>query len=428
MALDMGGAGAHVQHQGAAGVAPGRQRGHVDLRHVGQRRMRGLPGAVGGVLVGRVVGEPAHLPAHLGQPVRRHGGAHAVAGGAAIGQGDAGTAHCSADIGFLHELATRRAAETGQVAGGVFLGRAHVPAVQGAGGVGFPGGQAGDGEAHCAGAVSQRLGRRLRCGQVGGADAAKAPLRAMVQHLPGQQPADGAVAQRRHRVGDAGVHQALGADDAAGAAGTVDDHPGGRVRRQVSHPQRQLGAGHAGAAGDAHRGVFVEAAGVQHHHVGLRVQQGLHLLGRQAGRVPLVLDQFAEALAGHVDIAEQLAAGVTPAGQAANEQVHPGVAQGLQLPRGGRGQAFAVVVDGDGHVAPRQPPGRVQRDAAGADLHRPQRVGLGERVFLAHVDQGDLGAVEQQLPHLGGGQQGDVWRGHAPSFERSHRLGSMALL
>ena len=156
------------------------------------------------------------------------------------------------------------------------------------------------------------------------------------------------------------------------------------------------------------------------------------------GRVAHMLDQFAKALAGHVDVAEQLAAGVTPAGQAAVQQVHLAVAQRLQRARGGRGQAFAVVEDGDGHVQPRQPPRRVQGQAASAELHRPQRVGLGKRVFFTHIDQGDLAACQQVRPHLGGAEAGQIGArglglvqgvGHqAASLDRSHRFGNMALL
>jgi hypothetical protein len=72
--------------------------------------------------------------------------------------------------------------------------------------------------------------------------------------------------------------------------------------------------------------------------------------------------------------------------------------------RGRFGQAFAVVVDHHRHVAARQPPGRVELEPRARDLHREQRVLLRERVFLAHVEQRDLAALQQHRAHVVGGQ------------------------
>ena len=61
----------------------------------------------------------------------------------------------------------------------------------------------------------------------------------------GEFPAHGAVAQRHDLVGDAGAAQALGAQDAAGAAGAVDHHQGLRVGRDIADAVGQFAAGHA---------------------------------------------------------------------------------------------------------------------------------------------------------------------------------------
>ncbi len=148
----------------------------------------------------------------------------------------------------------------------------------------------------------------------------KAARLAVGQRLPGQGPADGAVTQGGHRVGHAGIDQRLGADDAAGAPGAVDDNARGRIRRQFTGAQHQFGTGHADAGGDAHGLVFLEAAGVEHHHVGVAVEQRLHFFGGQGRRVTLAFHQFAKGLARHVHVNEQLATGAAPAVEAAFEQ------------------------------------------------------------------------------------------------------------
>jgi hypothetical protein len=200
-----------------------------------------------------------------------------------------------------------------------------------------------------------------------------------------------------------------------------------RVRRERAGPQHQLGARHAGGARDAHGAVLVEAARVEHHHVGLRVDQRLHLLRRQRGRVPLVLDQFAEGLARHVDIAEQLAAGRSPAVEPACERVHVGVAQRCEaLGRGGHAvDTVLFAVQHDPRVAPWNAPRRVAFDQVERQVRGPQRVDLRVGVFLAQVDERDLVAGEQVPADIGEGEgrESHAWRSSA---ERSHRLGSRA--
>jgi hypothetical protein len=244
---------------------------------------------------------------------------------------------------------------------------------------------------------------------MGRADRPETPLLAMVELEAGEQPADRAVAQRRHRIRDAGVDQRLRADQAARAAGAVDDDARGRVRRQVACPQHQLGTGHAGAGGDAHRAVLVPAAHVEHDHVGAGVEQRLHFFGRQRRRAGVVLDEFAEGLARHIDVAEQFAAAAPPAVEPAVEQAHRRPARCGEPARGRFGQAFAVVVDHHRHISARQPPGRVELEPRARDLHCEQRVFLRERVFLARVEQRDLAALQQHRAHVFGGQPRQFW-------------------
>ncbi|MOA00750.1 hypothetical protein D3C78_1201230 [compost metagenome] len=167
------------------------------------------------------------------------------------------------------------------MAGGVFLGSAYVEQVGCTCGVVLPLAQPGGIDACHVGTVGHGAGADgcLFTGLL--ADFTETPRLAVLQLLAGEGPADGAVAQRGYRVGDAGIYQRLRADQAAGTPGAVDDHPRGRIRRQFGDAQHQLSAGHADPAGDAHVLIFVEAAGIQHHHVGLRIQQRLHFLGGQ---------------------------------------------------------------------------------------------------------------------------------------------------
>ncbi len=103
------------------------------------------------------------------------------------------------------------------------------------------------------------------------------PLLLVRQRLAGQRPADSAIAQGMDRVWHAGVDQRLGADDAAGASGAVDDNRRLRGGRQALYPQGQLAAGHADAAGDAHGLVLIEAPGVDDHHLLPAVDERLNL-------------------------------------------------------------------------------------------------------------------------------------------------------
>ncbi|MNN04720.1 hypothetical protein D3C81_1174500 [compost metagenome] len=321
-------------------------------------------------------------------------------------------------VGFLHQLAARRAGEARQVAIGIFLGCADIEAVQRPprlgqrrhGVVGNP--------LH-AGLVGNRPGAATGLRAVGGVHRhRRAPAGAMVEGLPRQGPADGAVAQRGHRVREAGIDQGLRADDAARTACAVHDDPRLRVRRQLPHAQHQFRAGQAGGRGNAHSLVFVEAARVHDNHVGLFVDERLHFPRGQRRRMALRLHQLAERLARHVHVAEYLAAGGDPGCQPAVEPRHIRVAQPVQHRRRARRQILARVlpIDHDPRIAARNPPPRFQFELREREVGRPERMLLGVGVFLAHVDQRDLGAVEQRLPH---GQAGDGGK-HGGNHGRQH--------
>ncbi|MNN51368.1 hypothetical protein D3C81_1660000 [compost metagenome] len=122
----------------------------------------------------------------------------------------------------------------------------------------------------------------------------------------------------------------------------------------------------------------------------------------------LGLHQFAEGLARHVDVAEQLATGVAPAGEPAFEQSHVAVAEFAQALGGDPGQAFAIVIDGDRGIAAGYSGENFQFQLRQRDVGGEQRVRLGERVFLADVDQGHLAAIEQGGADIVEGAMGDL--------------------
>jgi hypothetical protein len=141
------------------------------------------------------------------------------------------------------------------------------------------------------------------------------------------------------------------------------------------------------------------------------------------------LDQFAERLAVGIDVLEQLVAGVGPALQSALQGMNIGVAERGQALAGRRDQALAIVVEHDLGVLARDAIKDLQLQPAQRQLRGEQRVGLGEGVFLAQVDQGDLAAGDQVVADLArrDGQQGHGVISTGVGFERSQRLGRVVL-
>ena len=245
------------------------------------------------------------------------------------------------------------------------------------------------------------------------------------QFLAGQGPANGAVAQGGDAVGQARIHQGLGANDAAGATRAVDHDVGVGVRRQGGGAQHQLGPWHADAARDAHGLVLVKPARIQHHQIGFLLDQGFDFGGRQGRRVALMLDQLAKGFAGHVHVFEDLAPIGNPALQSAFQQADLGVTQGLQALRRNRRQAFAVVHHHHGGVQAGNAGPGIGFQAAQAHLRGKQGVALGKRVFFPDIEQGNFLVLAEGLVDLGKSGHGSLFRS---SLERSHRLGSWVLL
>ena len=246
-----------------------------------------------------------------------------------------------------------------------------------------------------------------------------APDGTMFEILLCQCPADGAVAQRHHLVGNTGINQRLGADDRAGAPRTIDDNRGFGIRRGAARTQHQLGARHADRARDIHGRVFVEPADVEDLNVGTISNQGADLLGGQRRRVPPRLHQFAERLGIGIDVLEQFVAGRSPALQPAVELPDIGVAQGFQALGRAAGQALAVIIDHDRHILARQSRLGFERDPVGRHVGGKQRVAGGEEGFVPDIEQRDFLTQQQCGADLRGSDRG---YGHGRRFRKRHMI------
>ena len=83
-------------------------------------------------------------------------------------------------------------------------------------------------------------------------------------------------------------------------------------RNQIVRAKREFGAGAVDAAGDAHLRVFRAAAGCRGSPRFAGIDVRLDFLRRHARRVLVMLDEFAEGLARHVDAAVDLVTGRRP--------------------------------------------------------------------------------------------------------------------
>lgn len=86
----------------------------------------------------------------------------------------------------------------------------------------------------------------------------------------------------------------------------------------------------------------------------------------------------------------------SPAFDAAIEHGDVAVAEFDQPARRAPGQSFAAVERDDGNVAARQPGVDIQLQAGKAEVRGEQGVGLGVRIFLAYVDEGDFTPFQQR--------------------------------
>ena len=339
------------------------------------------------------------VAAQLGQPGARGQRAHAVP----VGQHDARAARRRVFVRGLHQLAARRPAPARQMAGCVFLLGAHVEAVKRALlRLAFETRELRRIYALHARAL-RHVGRAFaRLGQRCGGGFGKARAAAMGQRAAGEQPVHGAVAQRGHAVGNAGVDQRLRADDAARAPGAVHHHKSLGVGSDLAYAIHQLGARQAQRERQAERRELLGRAAVDDNDVVAALHALLQLVGSDPGRVLLVFDDFAKRLAGHVGAAEDFKARGGPAVGAAFEHRHIAPAQARELGRGLVRQRLVGIDQHDARCAARhqavyhqlQPPQRRRR--------REQDVAVGKHAGLAHVKHGDLLAVKQRgLERLG---------------------------
>ena len=100
------------------------------------------------------------------------------------------------------------------------------------------------------------------------------------------------------------------------------------------------------------------------------------------------------------------AAALAPAGQAAFEPVHVGVAQRAQALHRAVDQAFAIVIEDEARVAARDSAPGLELQLRQRQVRGPQRVRLRERIFLAHVDQPDLFTRDEGGADVIGGHRG----------------------
>ena len=226
-------------------------------------------------------------------------------------------------VAALHGLAAGEPAEAGDAAGRELRVGAHVDEIEalrsGAIEQRVEFGDADQADAVLYGAAARvGLGLGRAVGRDGGQRVA---VGALFEFVAGEQPARCAVLQPDDLAVEPHPLQHAGTDDAARAAGTVDDHRrvGRRVGEGVGDPQRQLGAGHTAAAGDAESPVFLGRAGVEDDQLVAALDPLVQVVGGDFRYVVYDFDALAEVLGRYVDapLGGQVEAG--PAIHAAGE-------------------------------------------------------------------------------------------------------------
>src|SRR5262249_32703325 len=103
-----------------------------------------------------------------------------------------------------------------------------------------------------------------------------------------EMPGHGAVLQRHDLVGNAGIDQRLGADDAARTATAVDDHHRARRRHQVLEAVDQLRTRDADGSRNGLGVILDKQAAIEDRDFVVTVDQCLELVGRDPGSAEVV--------------------------------------------------------------------------------------------------------------------------------------------
>src|SRR6185437_13516474 len=236
----------------------------------------------------------------------------------------------------------------------------------------------------CRGEVARRANRGIRV---------RRPVR---EREIREEPALRPVLQRVDGIRDPEVDERLRTDDAAGAAGAVDDDGRGGIGNDLADAIRELAIGAAARARDAHLAEFGERPAVEDHE---RLARPLHrgeALGGNPRGVACMLDELAEGLARHVHAREEVEARALPSAGPAIEDVDVRVAELLEPPRGARCDAEgAVVARDDARGFPREEPRRLDLQPAERKGDREEEVRLAVLAVLAHVEERDLPPVAE---------------------------------
>ena len=180
----------------------------------------------------------------------------------------------------------------------------------------------------------------------------------------------------------------------------------GRVGEGVGDPQRQLGAGHTAAAGDAESPVFLGRAGVEDDQLVAALDPLVQVVGADFRYVVYDFDALAEVLRGYVDapLGGQVEAG--PAIHAAGEPGDVAVAHRLGGGGGAYDAARVVVAEDQGGIGMRHRLSQLKLQAPARNQRRPGNMRGVVLPHLAHIDEGVGGVGGHPGLQLLGGDGG----------------------
>ncbi len=248
--------------------------------------------------------------------------------------------------------------------------------------------------------AGHRLRTGLGPGQSGWSGRGRHPGFAVGQLKARQLPAHGAVLECIDRVAQPGVDQGLRADDAARAAGAIDDDDRVLVGHLVMHAIDEFGARTVDTARYAHAPEFIERSGVEDDQLVATRLHRLDLGGGQSRRLIPMFDKLAKGLGRYIDAGVDLEAGLLPGARAAREHADHGIARCLQ--HAGRRLDEMVIIGRargqDNRDRPaRQPRAHQQFETAGRNAAGMKQVPGRECSLLAHVDQRNFLIGGQQI-------------------------------